>query len=284
MLRYRKLSALVIVSLLLSLSLNCQAGSTGSSIFGLPVTARSLVMGNVYADFRRENSGLLDGPTLTSLYSNQFGELSYATAELRSNNWAISYRELRSGELTERGFRGKPTGNTFRYRRRGLTGQFSKLINDVRLKLKGRVLQKRTGVNYLGGSLSPSVSCEINPFVFGAEFHNLITSRIFESDEGSSPWNKELTFGFGFDGGRFNFGMDIEAELHERGVEPGGIRLGSELWITDFVAVRIGVLDQLRHTIGWEIRGGNIHVNYAFLRHSELPDSHFVSFSWVFED
>jgi len=221
---------------------------------------------------------------ISSLYSNQFGELTYATVVFKCNNFGISYRELQSGELKERDFRGKPTGNTFRYRRRGLSGQFSKLINNVRLKLKGRVLQKRTGVNYLGGSLSPSFTYEINPFAFDAEFSNLITSELFGPDEDSSLWNKELTFGLGFNGNRFNFGIDIEAELHERGVAPNGIRLGSEWWITNFAAVRIGVLDQMRHTIGCGIRSSNIRIDYAFLRHSELPNNHFISFGWVFGD
>ena len=221
---------------------------------------------------------------ISSLYSNQFGELTYATVALQSNNFGISYRELRSGELNERNFRGEPTGNTFRYRRRGLAGQFTKSINSVELELKGRLLQKRASANYLSGSLSPSFTCEIRPFVFVAGFSNLITSELFAQDEGSSPWTRELTFGLGFNGKRFNLGLDLEAEFHERGVEPNGIRLGSEWWITNFAAVRIGILDQLRYTIGWGIRGSNIRVDYAFLRHAELPNSHFISFGWIFGD
>ena len=284
MLRYRILSVLVIVSLSLPLSPNCRASSAGVSIFELPVNARNLGMGKVYAGLNHENFGLLDGPALTSLYSNPFGELTYATAEFRGAHFGISYRELRYGELTERDFRGNPTGDTFRYRCRGITGLLNGSINNVRFGVKGRVLQKRTGVNYIGGSLSSSLTWEISPFILGAGFSNLITSEILEPGEGSGPWKRELTIGLGFNGDRFNLGMDLEAELHERGVEPNGIRLGAEWWLTNFAALRTGIVDQQRHTIGWGIRGKNVRINYALFHHSELPESHFVSFSWVFGD
>ncbi|MFW6006198.1 MAG: hypothetical protein ACOC9A_02010 [Candidatus Bipolaricaulota bacterium] len=281
----------IIALVFLLLSLNYQAESAGiESLFELPPDARSLGTGEV-------SPGILDGSTgpfynpdeeknpgnweLSSLYANQFEEFHYATVSLRSKNIGVSYRRLSFGKLSERDLWGNPTGSSFRYCSQGLTGRVGKSFGRVGLSVKGRIIQKGTGDRVLSGSLSPGLSYELSPVRVGLTFSNLIGGEISSSGSGSSPWNKELTFGLGFETGNFRTGVDVEAEFHERGVEPNGLRAGLEWWIRNFLALRLGIMDDLRQAIGWGIRGKNIQLDYAYLRHDELSNSHFVSLSWI---
>lgn len=288
---FPKLYISIIALLFLFLSLDCHAASTGiDSLFELPLDARSMGIGKVSLGILADSAGafdnLLEGKKpgkweLSSLYANQLGELHYATLNLRIKNIGVSYRRLSSGELTERDLRGNETGRSFRYRNQGLVGRIGRSFGRIGLLLKGRIIQKGIEDGVLSGSLTPGLSYEISPVRVGLTFSNLIGGEISSSGGGSRTWNKELTFGLGFETGNFIAGIDLEAEFHDRGVEPNGLSAGIEWWIRNFVALRLGIMDDLRQAIGWGIRGENIQLDYAYLRHGELSNSHFVSFSWI---
>ncbi|MCF7890549.1 hypothetical protein K9M78_04950 [Candidatus Bipolaricaulota bacterium] len=289
--RSRKLYISIIVPIFLFFSINFQAGGAGTnSLFELPLDARSLAMGKVSVSLGDRITDTFYSPAgsnepgksaVSSLYANHFGELHYATLSLRSGGFGVSYRRLGSGKLTERDLWGNPTGNSFRYYSQGLVGRIGRSFGRTVLGIKGRILQKQIGDGFLGGSLSPEVIYELSPIRFGAVISNLVARDISGSEGNSNAWNRELILGLGFERDNFRAGFDVEAEFHDRGVEPNGFRAGVEWWITRFAALRLGIMDQLRHTIGWGIRRKNIQIDYAYLRHGDLPNSHFVSFSWI---
>lgn len=288
--RSPKLYGSIIVLLFLSISINCQAVATGTdSLFELPQDARSLGMGKVSVGLSSELTGPFYDPAeakesrrteVSSLYANQLGELGYTVFTLHSGKAGLSYRRLCSGELTQRDLQGNPTGESFRYYSQGLTGRIGRSFGPTELCIKGNILQKEIGEGFLGGSFSPGFIYEISPIRFGAVMSNLVAGEISSSEDAPRPWREELTFGLGFERGNFKAGFDVEAEFHDRGVEPNGFRAGAEWWITRFAAIRLGVMDELRSTIGWGIRGENIQIDYAYLQHGGLPSSHFISFSW----
>lgn len=290
--RSRKLYTSIIALLFLFFSLNYQAVSTGTnSLFELPLDARRLGIGQVSIVFENKSTSYFDDPpreqesgksAITSLYVNQFGELNYASLSLKKRDMGFSYRRLSSGKLRKRDLRGNPTGNSFRYFSQGLGGRIDRKFGLARLGIKGQILHKQIERSFLGGSLSPEFTYEIEPFRFGAKFSNLISNQFYPSEYDSNPWAKEVTFGLGIELNNFRAGLEVESEFHDRGVEPNSFRVGGEWWIARFAALRLGIMDDLRHTMGWGIRGDNIQVDYAYLWHAELPNSNFVSVSWLF--
>lgn len=281
---------IAIIALFLFFLLNCQAGFTATdSLFELPLNARNLGTGKASVCLSNGRTGFFfnhpkgkepSEAAISSLYANQFGELHYAAFDIRSRNVGLSYRRLGTGGLIERDLRGNSNGKSFQYYSQGLVGRIGGSFGPTFLSINSQLLQKGTGDGFLGWSLSPEFIYKISPFSFSAVMSNLVTGEMTPSEDDPSPWSEELTFGFGFDQGNFEAGFDVEAEFHDRGVEPNGFRAGMEWWIKSFAAIRLGVMDKLRHTVGWGIRGENIQIDYAYLRHDELPNSHFVSFSW----
>ncbi len=290
--RSRKIYISIIALIFLFFPFNYQAVSTGTnSLFELPLDASSLGMGQVSIGLGNRSTGPSVVPTrrretdksaITSLYANQFGELHYACLSLKKRHVGLSYRRLSSDKLSKRDLQGNPTGKNFRYFSQSLTGRIAGRVGRAKLGIKGQFLHKQIERSLLGGSLSPELSYEIKPFRFEAEFSNIISYQFSPSEYDTSPWGKEVTFGVGFESNNFRAGLEVEAELHDRGVEPNNFRVGAEWWLARFAALRLGIMDDLRHTIGWGLRGDDIQFDYAYLRHADLPNSHFFSVSWLF--
>ena len=261
------------------------------SLFALPADARSLAIGKVSINSFYGNKapfshfsvlGRTEEPSITTLYSNQFGELNYGALTFRTGNSKLSYLRLGAGELTARDLLGNPTGENFSYYSQGLSGSTGKSYDRFGLELEGKVLHRSTGNDYIGVAVSPELSYEASPFRIGVSFSNLLSAQIHGDDETDNQWRRELLFEFVIEKGSFGMGLELEGEFHERGVEPNGYRAGAEWWINRFLALRLGLLGNLRHTIGFGARIENIQIDYAYLRHAELPNNHYVSLSWFF--
>ncbi|MGQ9630839.1 MAG: hypothetical protein ACUVXI_11095 [bacterium] len=60
--------------------------------------------------------------------------------------------------------------------------------------------------------------------------------------------------------------------------------LGSELWIVEWLALRLGwQSNPIRYTAGAGVKCGDISLDYALLSHSQLPATHFASFTYTFD-
>ena len=282
------LTSICIFALSVSTVADVDEYSSTASLFKIGTGARPLGMGNAFVGLADGSGSLFYNPaglafrkkaSLTSFYTEQYGSLSYGSVQFSRQNMGLSYLQLSSGTLEERDLYGNTTGE-FGFTSRGVIGAYARKFHSAGLALQGKVYNTANRDSAIGYSLSPSVLYRVEPFQIGAIFKNLVSTDIFYDKDYTEPWQKELTIGIAYLKDNLKVGLDFDALLDKRGIEPGVVRLGAEGVVFSHVSLRAGVTSKLQNSIGLSVNLKDWRFDYSFRFHRELNNIHRLSFTF----
>ena len=233
----------------------------------------------------------LEGLSLTSSYSSQWGESNYTGFGVAFNGWALGYLMFNSGDVEGRDDTGSPT-ETLSYKNNAALFAFGLGENQlgflaslpVDLSIGGRLKFVTTSFGETSGSgMAVDLSTQIgfNPVRLGG--FSITDMRVGlamldlfgrlnygENDEYTEPFGMDLRASFSamlFDALVFGFDFGPVGTIH----------LGVEYTLLDLLAIRAGMLslaDVFTFTIGIGLDLQGIGIDYALETHNNLSATH----------
>lgn len=294
--RKTAMKKILILSLILLFSFSPRASlsvasSTVLDFLKIGVGARPLALGEAYVALADDISAIywnpaglvqLERPEVGFTYNKWFEDIGYHFFgyghPLKDSNLAFSIYYLGGGDIMGSDVAGNPTGEfsvydlalAFSYSRKLVKG-FSAGMNFKFIKEK---LEDEVG-NAFAFDLAGLYKTGIDNLQVGLNIQNIGTGIKFIKESASLPLN--LRFGLAyklFPSNPLTLALDFN-KLENEGAYLG---LGSECWITDYVAVRIGskfnpdIKDRIRFGLGFKVK--NMRLDYAYTPHRTLGDTH----------
>lgn len=235
----------------------------------------------------------LEGFSLTSFYSSQWGESNYSAFGAAISGWSLGYMMFSSGDIQGRDDSGSPT-ETLRYRNSAALLAFGLGENllpflgslPVDLSIGGRVKFVSTSFGETEGSgVSIDLATQIG-------FNPIRAGGFSISDLRIGVVMLDLFGRVNYDGYTESFGMDLRAgfsaELFDAlviGFEfgpLGTIHLGVEYSVIEILAIRAGMLslsDVFTFTVGLGFDLQGFGIDYALETHTDLSATHRVALS-----
>ena len=290
----------VLVGLLLWVAVSARAQLI--SLFDLGMGVRPAGMGEAFTGLADDENALFYNPaglalltkiSMNTLYESHFGASDYLTAAFGGPSFGAGLLFFNFRAMARRDAQDQEVG-TFGYSHFALIGALGmrglpglRTLENLALGLKLKFYRVNTLAEGSGTGLAldPSFMLtlrDVGPakdLRLGAMIENLLSLGVRYGNNRVERWRLGLRFGVSANLlGRFKTAVDLSA---------GGLHLGSEVPVsTDFgqLFVRLGALTRgglsLSVGLGFEFR--SFRVDYAFIAHPQLTDSHRLSIAFEF--
>lgn len=272
------------------------------ALFSIGMGARPLGMGGAFVGLADDENalfynpaglGFLKGFGLTSLSSNQFNAANYGALGYAQRNIGFGLLQLTAPGLTQRDELGVEQGE-FDYTNHAAIASFGVAFGPLlSFGIRGKAYHVETLDEDTGTfSIDAAGMIKLGPLRFGALMENVSGAEIEYQSGHTEVWGQNVRVGASLKVGvqklaSLTLAMDIDHLLDER---DRTLHAGAELWLgplglrggiygplDKFLAFQLQDLAQLPLTAGASLVSGSFEINYAFLAHPDLPDTHRLS-------
>ncbi len=260
------------------------------ALFDVGMGARALGMGGAFVAvvddanavyYNPAGLALIEGRSVTSLYSNMMGAGSYFGAGYAQKNVGAAVFGLMSTVGTTDEF-GNPTGD-LDYREGTVAGGYARALGPFALGAALKLYSQDIGTNRGFGATGDIGALITLPSLagvrVGAVARNMLGTVKFESGH-QDDFDRSYVLGLSVKPLK---GLILAADYdvtHSTG------RVGAEYRIVDAFAARAGATMNADKQYGFTAGAGfayeSFRIDYAYQFHAELPDSHWLSLGFSF--
>lgn len=283
MISRRMLWAVFLILFLVSVMARGEDFENVAAIFQLATGTRSIGMSNTLIALADDENAIFSNPAglatikdirFTSLFSRPFGAFSYGAVGIAVPHFGILGMQLDSGLITtEEG--------AFRYVSQAATISVGVAAGVFALGARAKIYRLSQPLSGQGWAIDPACLITINRVKIGVIVENLISGDVAFENGHDEHWPTRVNIGVAltmqpFPAAYWNLAVSIADILAAQPQITGGV----EVWMEDFAA-RIGYATN-QSTIGLTLRFETYQVDWAYVLHADLPDSHYLSLTFRF--
>jgi len=288
-------SRAAVVALLLAASLALVAHAeefvNTVSIFEIGGSVRAIGMGGTFIAVADDDAAVFYNPAglaqlersmFSSLFTRPFGEYSYGRLSAAQTGWGAQFLLLDSHTLVERDEFGNPVGE-FRHTETGFVLSVGVQVGagfsvGIQGKLHAVVLPSQG----MGLSLSPALMFEEGERTYALVWRNSLSTDLQFAGGSTEPWTPDLAAGVSWRTDAEIYAVDFTERLVTRG-DTSSDRVGIETIRFHPLVLRIGTHRE-GSSFGASLEWQDLRLDFAYVLHYALPDSYYVSVSYIWDD
>jgi len=283
MISRRILRVILFVLFLVTIMVHGDDFANVAAIFELATGTRSIGMSKTLIALADDENAIFCNPAglgsikdirFTSLFSRPFGAFSYGAIGIAVPHLGILGMQLDSGLITtEEG--------AFRYLSQAAAISAGVAIGGFGLGGRVKFYHLSQPLSGTGWAIDPACLITINRVKIGVIVENLISGQIAFENGHNEHWPTKIDIGAAltmqpFLTAYWNLAVSIAGIFTANPRIAGGV----EVWVKD-LAARIGY-SKSQATIGLTLRFETYQVDWAYVLHADLPDSHYLSLTFRF--